>query len=117
MAWLKRVGIVLLLLGSDVIGAAYLNPLPPVYPHYGPYHSFLKQDAAVMPSGQSDTVSIGLYATSAYLPQGYRLKLSLSGADATSFARVPAEGPAPNWLIHHGGESPSRLTVPLKPWD
>ena len=88
----------------------------PVYPHFGPYHSYLERDAADMPAGKPTVIELGLYATSARIPAGYRLRLSLTGADATSFARVPAEGPAPVWQVHHGGVSPSQLTVPLRPW-
>jgi putative CocE/NonD family hydrolase len=88
----------------------------PVYPHFGPYHSFLEQDEEPMPVGEATTVALGLFATSARIPAGYRLRLSLAGADATSFARIPADGPAPVWQVHHGGVSPSRISVPLRPW-
>ena len=88
----------------------------PVYPHFGPYHSFLERDAEDMPVGEPTTVALGLFTTSARIPAGYRLRLSLAGADATSFARVPAEEPAPIWQVHHGGVSPSRITVPMRPW-
>lgn len=94
-----------------------VSPEPPVYPHFGPYHSYLERDAADMPVGLPETVSLGLYPTSALIPAGYRLKLSLAGGDATSFARVPEAGPAPSWLIHHGGATASRISVPLKPWE
>lgn len=88
----------------------------PVYPHFGPYHSFLEQDAEDIPVGKPTTVELGLFTTSAKIPAGYRLRLSLAGADATSFARLPAEGPAPIWQVHHGGVSPSRITAPMRPW-
>ena len=88
----------------------------PVYPHFGPYHSFLAGDAEDMPVGRPTSVALGLFSTSARIPAGYRLRLSLAGADATSFARIPADGPAPEWQVHHGGVSPSRITVPMRPW-
>lgn len=88
----------------------------PVYPHFGPYRSFLEQDAEPMPVDEPTTVALGLYATSARIPAGYRLRLSLAGADATSFARVPESGLAPVWRVHHGGVTPSRITVPMRPW-
>ncbi len=89
---------------------------PPVYPHFGPYHSFLAKDAQNMPVGEPTAVELGLFATSARIPAGYRLRLSLAGADATSFARVPADGPAPVWQVHQGGVNASRVTVPMRPW-
>ena len=88
----------------------------PVYPHFGPYHSFLERDVEDMPVGVPTTVELGLFATSARIPAGYRLRLSLAGADATSFARVPAAGSAPVWQVHHGGIDPSRISVPMRPW-
>ncbi|MGE0621674.1 MAG: CocE/NonD family hydrolase [Pseudomonadales bacterium] len=94
-----------------------VSPEPPVYPHFGPYHSFLEKDAAPMPVGEPEAVALGFYATSVKIPAGYRLRLGLAGADATSFARVPEEGPAPNWLIHHGGALASELAVPLRAWE
>ena len=90
---------------------------PPAYPHFGPYHSFLAADAEPMPVGEPQTVALGLFATSAKIPVGFRLRLSLAGADATSFARIPAQGPPPNWIIHHGGVQASSLSVPLRAWD
>ncbi len=89
---------------------------PPVYPHFGPYHSYLEEDAAPMPEATPAPVDLGLYVTSARIPAGYRLRLSLAGADATSFARIPKTGPLPNWRVHHGGVTASRITVPLRPW-
>ncbi len=88
----------------------------PVYPHFGPYHSFLARDAEDLPVGEATVIALGLYATSARIPAGYRLRLSLAGADSTSFARIPATGPAPVWQVHHGGVNPSRITVPMRPW-
>jgi predicted acyl esterase len=89
----------------------------PVYPHFGPYHSYLEKDAAPMPVGTPTTVDLGLYTTSVRVPAGYRLRLSLAGADATSFARVPESGDAPNWRVLHGGVTASRISVPLRPWN
>ncbi len=88
----------------------------PVYPHFGPYRSFLARDVEEMPVGEATLVELGLFATSARIPAGYRLRLSLAGADSTSFARIPEDGPAPVWELQHGGVSPSRLTVPMRPW-
>ena len=88
----------------------------PVYPHFGPYHSYLEKDAAPMPSGTPAPVDLGLFTTSVRIPAGYRLRLSLAGADATSFAQVPESGEVPNWRVHHGGATASGLTVPLRPW-
>jgi len=89
----------------------------PVYPPFGPYHSYLEKDAAPMPVREPQAVALGFYATSVKIPAGYRLRLGIAGADATSFVRVPKTGPAPNWLIHHGGTLASEISVPLRPWE
>lgn len=86
-----------------------------MYPHLDPYHSFLAADAGPMPVGEPQTVALGLFATSAKIPAGFRL--SLAGADAACFARVPEKGPPPNRIIHHGWVLASSLSVPLRAWD
>ncbi len=90
---------------------------PPLYPTFGPYHSFLEKDAAPMPAGEPQRVALGLYATSALIRRGHRLRITIAGADATSFARVPPGGPAPEWTIHRGARLASTLEVPLRSWE
>ncbi|MEM7078482.1 MAG: CocE/NonD family hydrolase [Pseudomonadota bacterium] len=89
----------------------------PAYPVFGPTHSFLAADAAPLPQRQLFSFSTTLSATSALIPAGYRLRLSITGGDAASFARVPADGPAPVWNVYHGVSSPSSLTIFTAPWE
>ncbi len=89
----------------------------PIYPVFGPYHSFLKKDAAEMPVGEPQLVSMGLYATSALIKEGHRLQIAIAGADSTSFARVPEQGANPQWRIHRGEAHPSRISIPLRVFD
>lgn len=92
------------------------NTKRPAYPVFGPTHSFLQEDAAPLPVGQVFSVSTTLYATSAVIKAGHRLRLSLAGADATSFARLPETGETPKWHVYHGPTTPSAITVQTAPW-
>lgn len=87
----------------------------PAYPMFGPTHSFLQKDARPMPTGSLFSYSTTLYATSALIKQGHRLRLSLAGADAASFIRIPAEA-APKWNVYYGPTSPSSVTVEVADW-
>jgi putative CocE/NonD family hydrolase len=86
----------------------------PLHPVFGPYHSFLEKDASPMPLAEPQLVSLGLYATSALIKEGHRLRIAIGGADKTSFQRVPKEGPAPNWIIYRTAEMSSKIIVPLR---
>ncbi|MGK0222397.1 MAG: putative acyl esterase [Limisphaerales bacterium] len=92
------------------------NEKNPTYPMFGPSHSYLQKDARSMPTKQLVSFSTTLYATSALIRQGHKLRLSLAGGDATSFAPLPADGPPPKWHIYMGPTSPSSVTVSLAAW-
>jgi putative CocE/NonD family hydrolase len=87
----------------------------PFYPTFGPAHSFLERDAEPMPAGQQQRVSFSLFATSALIRAGHRLRVSIAGADAVSFARYPSEGPPPVWQLHRSIGLPSSVSLPIRP--
>jgi putative CocE/NonD family hydrolase len=64
----------------------------PPYRIWVPYHTFQRADALPMTSGAVEEVSFGLLPTSALIPAGYRLRVSIAGADSDNFTRYPAEG-------------------------
>lgn len=88
----------------------------PFYPTFGPYHSYLEKDAEPMPLGEPQQVSMGLYATSALIKAGHRLQVRISGADATTFERIPKEGPAPQWEVFRSSERASQVRAPVREW-
>ncbi len=88
----------------------------PPYPMFGPTHSFLQADAEPLPQGQLFSFSTTLFATSALIRRGHQLRLSIAGADAASFAPVPATETPPTWNVYHGPTSPSSITVHTAPW-
>ncbi len=89
----------------------------PAYPMFGPTHSFLEEDASPVPIGQMFSFSTTLFATSALIQPGHRVRLSLTGADGASFARLPEDDPPPQWTLYHGPTSPSSITLHTAPWD
>ena len=94
--------------------ATSADPAP--YPTFGVNRSFLESDAQPMPNEEPQLVAVPLFATSALIRAGHRLRLSIGGADATSFARYPAEGTAPKWEVHRSSARASSVTLPLAPW-
>jgi putative CocE/NonD family hydrolase len=86
----------------------------PFYPQFGPAHSFLEADAAPMPSNVAQQVSLSLFATSALIRAGHKLRIAITGADSESFARYPAAGSAPSWQIHRSAAMPSKISLPFR---
>jgi putative CocE/NonD family hydrolase len=81
---------------------------------YGPCHSFLAQDAAPMVPGTVQEVTIGLSPTSVLLRAGHSIRIAVAGQDASTFARIPAEG-TPTLTVAHGPDQASRIELPIAP--
>lgn len=88
------------------------NEQPP-YKQFVPYHSFKRKDVQPLLPGQPAELTFGLNPISALLRRGWRLRVSISGADQDTFARIPAEG-SPNVEILLGGETASLIEIPMK---
>jgi putative CocE/NonD family hydrolase len=84
----------------------------PPYTVFAPYHSFKRSDGAPMVPGRVEEVSFGLLPTSALVPKGYRLRLSIAGHDADNFARYPKEG-EPVLTVERNRTSPSYIDLPV----
>lgn len=80
---------------------------------YGPKRSYLRGDAALPRAGEVTRLDIGFTPVSMLVPRGYRLRLSLAGADRSIFPRLPGRGPL-DWTIYFGAGTPSRLTLPIE---
>jgi putative CocE/NonD family hydrolase len=89
--------------------------LPP-FATAGPYHSFKEADAAPMVPGELEEVVFALHPTSVLFRAGHRIRIAIGGADAGTFARVPAVGD-PVWTVERGVETPSFVTLPVIPRD
>jgi putative CocE/NonD family hydrolase len=79
---------------------------------YGPCHSFLAKDAAPMPVGVIQEVTFGLMPTSVLVRAGHSVRIALAGQDASSFARLPAEG-TPELTIARDPAHQSRIELPI----
>lgn len=88
------------------------NSSPP-YVTPVPYHSFRREDAWPLVPGEVATLTFGLLPISVLIRRGHRLRVALAGADADSFARIPAEG-SPSWRVMRGPEHPSCIDLPVK---
>jgi putative CocE/NonD family hydrolase len=83
-----------------------------------PWHGYAAKDFVAEPlkDGKPITVTLDLMPTSWVFKAGHRIRLSLAGADAPSFALHPSlqSGAAPVWTIHRG-PGLSALTLPVIP--
>jgi putative CocE/NonD family hydrolase len=79
-----------------------------------PYHSFLEEDAEPLVPGEPAVLAIELMPTSVRFRAGHRIRLAIAGADADSFARVPAQG-TPELRVLRGAAQPSHLELPVQP--
>ncbi|HRD26902.1 MAG TPA: CocE/NonD family hydrolase [Caulobacter sp.] len=88
------------------------SPTPEPFRQFGPSHSFRREDAEPMPADRAQLVAFNMMPISVVIAQGHRVRLSIAGADAAAFARIPATGPAPVYDVRRGGDAASRLLLP-----
>jgi putative CocE/NonD family hydrolase len=86
----------------------------PPYRMWVPYHTFEKDDGAPMVPGEVTELAIGLLPTSALIPKGYRLRVSIAGHDADTFTRYPPEGD-PVITVERNAVHPSHIDLPTVP--
>ena len=80
----------------------------------GPYHSYKEDDAQPMVPGEIAEVTFALHPTSVLFRKGHRIRIAIGGADADTFARIPAEG-APVWTLQRTPDRASRILLPVIP--
>jgi uncharacterized protein len=86
----------------------------PCDPAPGTGRTFNRADATAVVPGQAMRVELPLLPTAALVRKGHRIRLSLMGADAGTFAPL-TETPA-TWTVSFGGPEGSTLTIPARPW-
>ncbi len=84
----------------------------PPYRTWVPYHTFKRADGAPMAPGEVTEVTFGLLPTSALIPEGYRLRVSIAGHDEDNFTRYPAEG-NPVITVERNAAYPSCIDLPV----
>ena len=87
---------------------------PAAFNAYGPCHSYKSEDALPFPRDVVQEVSVGLHPVSVLLRAGHSFRVAIAGHDASSFARIPAEG-APVLSVSHGPQHLSRIELPMVP--
>jgi len=88
------------------------NDTPP-YKQFVPYHSFKRKDAMPLIPGEVAEITFGLNPISALIRRGWKVRVSLSGADKDTFARIPLTG-SPSVEIMIGGDQASFIEIPIK---
>lgn len=86
----------------------------PPFTTAAPYHSYKRADAEPMVPGELAEVTFGLLPTSVLFRRGHRIRIAIAGADADTFARIPAEGD-PVWTVERGLTSASSIALPVIP--
>ncbi|CAP41588.1 CocE/NonD family hydrolase [Bordetella petrii] len=76
-----------------------------------PFRTFSRADARPLTVDKPETVEVSLFPVGWTLPEGSRLRLSISGADQGHFPQVPPGRPPV--LALHLGQSTSALTLPV----
>jgi putative CocE/NonD family hydrolase len=92
-----------------------LSPEEPPYRTWEPYHSFERADGAPLVPGEVAELRFGLQPTSVRIPEGWRLRVSIAGHDADTFARIPAEGD-PVIAVERNLIHASYLELPVVGW-
>ncbi|MDH3732802.1 MAG: CocE/NonD family hydrolase [Gemmatimonadota bacterium] len=87
---------------------------PPLYRKYGPHRSELRADAHPLVPGQVAEIEFDLWATSALILEGHRIRVAIAGADDGTFLRYPRDGSVPVLTVHRDVSRPSRIDLPMR---
>jgi putative CocE/NonD family hydrolase len=79
-----------------------------------PYHSYKEADGEPMVPGEITEVTFGILPTSVLFRKGHRIRIAIAGADADTFARIPAEG-QPVWTVQRSPDRASHVLLPVIP--
>ena len=78
----------------------------------GPYHSFKREDAALLTPGERSEITFSLFPTSWLFRREHRIRLALALADRDHYMRLPG-GRLPVVSVQRGGRDGSRIVLPL----
>ncbi len=85
------------------------------YPIDGPAHTYDRVDAVPVTTGKPFQARIAFFPVAALIRQGHAVRIAIAGADAGIFRRY-SQGKPDTFTIDRGGETPSALDLPLRPW-
>jgi putative CocE/NonD family hydrolase len=84
----------------------------PPYFLYGPYRTFTREDAAPLVPGEVAELTFDLWAISALIEKGHRVRVAIAGADKDNFARYPPSGD-PTITVERNQRYASKITLPM----
>jgi len=84
----------------------------PPYRILGPYHSFKRKDSSPLVPGEITRITFELMPVSVVVRGGHRLRVSIAGADADTFRRIPEVG-APIIMMFRTVTHPSQIVLPI----
>ena len=87
------------------------RPVP--YSQAGPPRSFRREDLQPLIPHEPTEIVFALLPTSVVFRAGDCIRLALAGADADSFARIPAHG-ASEWIVHRSATRATRIELPAQ---
>jgi len=86
----------------------------PPYRKFGPHRSEKRADAMPLVPGEIAELRFDLWATSALIKKGHRIRVAIAGADKDSFARYPREGGTPRLTVAGNRLYSSHILLPMK---
>jgi hypothetical protein len=86
----------------------------PAYQRVGPYRSFKRADGAPLVPGEPAELVFALHPISVLFRAGHRVRIEIAGADAGTFARIPADGPLKLTLFQDAARA-SSIVLPVIP--
>jgi predicted acyl esterase len=88
---------------------------PAPYKMFGPYRTFERKDARPFVRGEIADLTFDLWATSALIKKGHRIRIAIAGADQDNFAAYPLERKkAPTVRIETNRLHPSKIVLPIR---
>jgi putative CocE/NonD family hydrolase len=85
---------------------------PPPYPLAPPSHSLLRADAEPLTPGVASEIPIGLYAISALVKQGHRIRIAIAGANVDVFSPVASDTDVV-FTVHRSAALVSYVDLPI----
>jgi hypothetical protein len=87
----------------------------PPYKMFGPFRTFERRDALPFVAGETADLTFDLWATSAVIKKGHRIRIAISCADNDNFARYPlGQDKVPTIRVERNTRFPSKVVLPLK---
>jgi len=102
---------------EGVLRASYRALSTPPWKTMGlPYHSGFKADVAPLPAGEPVELVFDLLPTSNIFDAGHRIRITITGADAGTYA-TPRLDPPPTVSVYRNIEHSSYVVLPIIPED